>query len=84
MITQQLFSFNDVALRWGCSAFTVRRRVDDGSIKSVNVGARRMINLDEILRVEAGGAGKPKPASPRSYAPKRKKDSVKRTAVATA
>jgi excisionase family DNA binding protein len=62
---QKLFGFAYAAIRLGCSYFTVRRRVEAGDIKSVNIGARRLIHLDEILRVEAEGAGKLKPANNR-------------------
>jgi hypothetical protein len=71
VIEQQLFSLNDVAMRWGVNVFTVKRRVKAGDIKAVNIGARQMIHLNEILKVESEGAGRAKRPNPRkTKAPK--------------
>jgi hypothetical protein len=64
-IEQQLFSLNDVATRWGINIFTIKRRIKLGDIKAVNIGARQLIHVNEILRVESEGAGKPKRPNPR-------------------
>ncbi len=58
-----LLTLNEVAIRWGLSYWSLNRRVKDGSIKTVQVGPRPMIHLDEVLRIESGGAGAPKSAS---------------------
>ena len=63
MAERQLFSFAEVAQRWGVSPFTVRRRVEAGDVKSINIGARRLIPLEEVQRVEKHGVGKAKVAS---------------------
>jgi hypothetical protein len=54
---RQLFGFEEVGARWGVSPWTVRRAVDRGEIKAINIGARRLISLGEIQRVELTGIG---------------------------
>lgn len=57
-MTRELFSFAEVAERWGVSAFTVRRAVERGDLKSTNVLTRRLIHRAEIERAEQVGVGK--------------------------
>jgi excisionase family DNA binding protein len=40
----------------GVSIFTLRRLIDGGAIRSVKVGARRLVPVAEIERVAAQGA----------------------------
>jgi len=54
---RQLFSFGEVGERWGVSSWTVRRAVERNEIKAINIGARRLIPLAEIQRVEQTGLG---------------------------
>ena len=80
MSEQMLLTLNEVAIRWGLSYWSLNRRVKDGSIKTVQVGPRPMIHLDEVLRIESGGAGAPKSASPGEPEtnPRHKKESLRR------
>ena len=50
-----LFSIDECALRWGVSSFSVRRRADAGQIKTLYVGARRLVPRSEVDRVEEFG-----------------------------
>jgi hypothetical protein len=50
-----MFSIDECALRWGVSSFSVRRRADAGQIRTVFIGARRLISAEEVARVEAQG-----------------------------
>jgi hypothetical protein len=54
---RSLFGFKEVATRWGVSQFTVRRLVLSGAIRSINIGARRVISIEEIRRIEQAGVG---------------------------
>jgi excisionase family DNA binding protein len=56
----KLVAFSEVARALGVSIFTVRRLADAGYLKSVYVGARRLVPVSEIERVIAIGAGKPR------------------------
>jgi len=44
----------------GVSVFTLRRLADAGAIKTVNVGARRLVPASELERVSQHGAGAPR------------------------
>ena len=44
----------------GVSTFTVRRLANAGALRTVNVGARRLVPFSEVERVVANGAGKPR------------------------
>ena len=55
-----LFGYSEVGKRWGISPWTVRRAVDRGELKAINIGARRMISLTEIQRAEQFGIGSPR------------------------
>lgn len=57
MTDRKLFGFEEVGDRWGVSLWTVRRAVDRGDLKAVNIGTRRLISLGEIERVEKDGLG---------------------------
>ncbi len=50
-----LLGVHEVAQRWGVSDFSVRRLIAKGDIASVSVGARRVIPVEEILRIEQSG-----------------------------
>jgi excisionase family DNA binding protein len=52
-----LFGFEEAAKMLGVSLWTVRRLVLSGDIRSVNVGARKLISKDEIERIVAVGVG---------------------------
>ncbi len=55
-----LKSVSYTSSRLGVSPFTVRRLVDLGAVRAVHVGARLLIPTEEIERVIAHGAGKPR------------------------
>jgi excisionase family DNA binding protein len=44
----------------GVSIFTLRRLADAGAIKTVNIGARRLVPAAELERVTQQGAGAPR------------------------
>lgn len=44
----------------GVSIFTLRRLADAGAIKTVNVGARRLVPAGELERISQQGAGSPR------------------------
>jgi excisionase family DNA binding protein len=56
----QLLSLKEASEALGVSIFTLRRLVDDGSIRAINISARRLISAEEVQRVVANGAGKPR------------------------
>jgi len=56
----RLIGMADAARQLGVSIFTVRRLADGGELKTVTLGARRLIPVAEIERVVAAGAGKPR------------------------
>ena len=58
MIEKQLWSVQETAKRWSVSPFTVRRLIDAGEVRSVTIGARRLVPVSEIERCETEGAGK--------------------------
>ena len=57
---QQLFSFQQLCEeRWGGSPsiWTLRRLAESGEVRTVNIGARRFVPLEEVLRIEHFGLG---------------------------
>jgi hypothetical protein len=57
---RQAFDAKALALRWGVSEFTARRLMKTGALKSINIGARRLVPLSEVERAEQFGCGKPR------------------------
>jgi len=55
-----LIGIAEAAKQLGVSVFTVRRLADAGQIRTVNVGARRLVPIAEVERVSEQGAGKPR------------------------
>jgi excisionase family DNA binding protein len=56
----KLFSIERLAERWDLSKWSVRRLLVQGELKSVTIGARRLIPLSEVERAEQFGAGRPR------------------------
>lgn len=56
-LQQTLFGIAQTARRWSVSNDTIRRAADAGAIKTVQLGARRMVPLTEIERIEREGFG---------------------------
>jgi hypothetical protein len=48
----------DLYLRWNVSLATVRRKMKSGQIRTVKFGARRLVPIDEVLRIDREGIGK--------------------------
>lgn len=59
---RQAFDAKALAQRWGVSEYTARRLMHPktGALKSINIGARRMVAISEVLRAEQYGVGKPR------------------------
>jgi excisionase family DNA binding protein len=55
-----LKSLSESAELLGVSIFTLRRLIDRGAVRSVTVGARRLIHVSEIERITTHGAGVPR------------------------
>lgn len=53
----KLFSVRDVAVRFGLSVETVRRRIKDGEIPSIRIGGARRIPADQLRETIARKAG---------------------------
>jgi excisionase family DNA binding protein len=60
MTERTMLGVGETAQRWGISTFSVKRRIDEGGLRAVRIGSRVLIPLEEILRVELEGIGKPK------------------------
>jgi excisionase family DNA binding protein len=57
---KQLLSIDRLAERWDLSKYSVRRLIVQGELKSVNIGARRLVPLTEVERAEQFGVGTPR------------------------
>ena len=54
------FSFTEVAEQWGVSLWTIRRLVERGELKAINIGALQRIPRAEVDRAEQYGVGTPR------------------------
>jgi excisionase family DNA binding protein len=61
----KLFSIERLAERWDLSKWSVRRLIVHGELKSVTIGARRLVPLSEVERAEQFGVGTPRVKTPR-------------------
>jgi excisionase family DNA binding protein len=59
-MSTNLIAIAEAARMLGVSTFTVRRLANAGALKTINVGARRLVPISEIERVVVNGAGKPR------------------------
>ena len=57
-MSEKLIGLTEFAKALGVSIHLIRRLVGSGEIRSVNVGARRLIPLAELERVAVHGCGK--------------------------
>ena len=57
MMTDKLNDIQETAVRLNVSPWTVRRLIDRGHVRSVNIGRRVLVSEREIQRVIAHGAG---------------------------
>jgi excisionase family DNA binding protein len=55
---KRLFGIANAAKRWEVSKDMVRRKIESGEIRSIRIGARVLVPLSEIERVEQFGLGK--------------------------
>jgi excisionase family DNA binding protein len=55
-----LRGIGEVARLFGVSHFTIRRLIDGGHIRAVNLGVRWLIPASEVERILAEGAGIPR------------------------
>jgi excisionase family DNA binding protein len=55
---KKLLGIETVAARWDMSKWSVRRLITDGELKSVTIGARRLVPLTEVERAEQFGVGR--------------------------
>jgi hypothetical protein len=62
---KKLFSIERLADRWDLSKYSVRRLIVQGQLKSVTIGARRLVPLSEVERAEQFGVGTPRTAHPK-------------------
>jgi excisionase family DNA binding protein len=59
-VARTSYSFNEVAAQWGVSLWTVRRLVDRGELRAINIGALQRIPRSEVERAELHGVGTPR------------------------
>lgn len=59
----KLFSIERLAERWDLSKWSVRRLIVNGELRSLTIGARRLVPLSEVERAEQFGVGTPRKAS---------------------
>lgn len=59
-MAETLRGIGEVAKLFGVSHFTIRRLIDSGHIRAVNIGTRWLIPNAEIERVITEGAGIPR------------------------
>jgi hypothetical protein len=61
----KLFSIERLGERWDLSKWSVRRLIVNGELKSVTIGARRLVPLSEVERAEQFGVGTPRKLQPK-------------------
>lgn len=62
---RKLLSIERLAERWDLSKYSVRRLIVQGELKSITIGARRLVPLNEIERAEQFGVGRPRTLQPK-------------------
>jgi excisionase family DNA binding protein len=62
----KLITIDALAERWSLSKWSVRRLIVQGVLRSVTIGARRLIPLSEVERAEQFGVGTPRVKTLRS------------------
>jgi hypothetical protein len=61
----KLLSIERLAERWDLSKWSVRRLIVTGELKSITIGARRLVPLNEVERAEQFGVGRPRTTNPK-------------------
>jgi excisionase family DNA binding protein len=64
-LERKLLSIERLAERWDLSKYSVRRLIVQGELKSVTIGARRLVPLNEVERAEQFGVGRPRTLKPK-------------------
>lgn len=59
-MSKRLYSFAETARETGVSAFTLRRLWASGHIRTICIGARRLLPAEEVERIVREGAGQPR------------------------
>jgi excisionase family DNA binding protein len=57
---KRLIGIETLAERWDLSKYSVRRLIATGQIRSVTIGARRLVPITEVERCEQFGVGTPR------------------------
>ena len=57
---KRLLGIETLAERWDLSKYSVRRLIVTGQIRSITIGARRLVPLGEVERCEQFGVGTPR------------------------
>jgi excisionase family DNA binding protein len=65
---RRLATYAEASKRLRVSTFTLRRQADLGNIRTINIGARVLIPISEVERIEAEGVGKARPRKSQSRA----------------
>ena len=55
VMTKRLLTLDKVTEALGCSIYSVRRYIANGSIKAVNIGSRVMVSTEEVERIQRVG-----------------------------
>jgi excisionase family DNA binding protein len=55
---RRAFGLGEFARMFGISKDTVKRRVTDGSLRTIMVGGRRLVTIGEVERIERDGLQK--------------------------
>jgi excisionase family DNA binding protein len=64
-VEPKLLSIEHLAERWDLSKYSIRRLIVQGELKSINIGARRLVPLSEVERAEQFGVGRPRTLNPK-------------------
>jgi excisionase family DNA binding protein len=64
MPSEMLNSIDSTAQRLGVSAFTIRRLIQEGGLRSLRVGRRRLVPESEVARVLTQGCQRRPAARP--------------------
>ncbi len=55
VVERAVFGIAELSERWRVSHFTVRRAINSGALRSITIGTRRLVPVEEVERVEREG-----------------------------